>query len=279
MKPATCAGSSSVSVSGSFKGDIHTRVDTPNRNAPPGRRSQPRGSPRSIFSGDCPERGLLPSLAEPWGELMHPLRLAALVLTVSVAAGGCTTNLTASSPPAAQPSTPSVTSSPAATSSASASDGRLRGLVGDENFAISMVVPSGAVEIAESAGTRGFKVDGGGMLVTDLSRLAGTPVGEIPDDVAGFLQESVPNLVVEEVGAAQVDGRAAQSFTLQQAKPSDLWCANRGACFKLLPMTPMDVIAARTPTGMLWLTAEYAPEHRERVRSQFRELVNSIVMD
>lgn len=210
---------------------------------------------------------------------MHPLRLAALVLTVSVAAGGCTTNLTASSPPAAQPSTPSVTSSPAATSSASASDGRLRGLVGDENFAISMVVPSGAVEIAESAGTRGFKVDGGGMLVTDLSRLAGTPVGEIPDDVAGFLQESVPNLVVEEVGAAQVDGRAAQSFTLQQAKPSDLWCANRGACFKLLPMTPMDVIAARTPTGMLWLTAEYAPEHRERVRSQFRELVNSIVMD
>jgi hypothetical protein len=159
------------------------------------------------------------------------------------------------------------------------SSGRVEGLVGAKNYPISVLLPKGFEEVAQGAGTRAFSVDetSGGILVQDLASLDNAI--RIPADIAGYLDRRRDDLVIEDVGTARIDGVPAQSFTLRMkggATPTDLWCPTGGTCFKPLPEKPMDVLVARTSSGVLWVAAEYLPKDRAEVRKQFSALVRTI---
>ena len=112
------------------------------------------------------------------------------------------------------------------------------------------VVPEGFSEASEGGGTRFYEIDGssGAAGTFVVSTVGDVRAAELPADLAAHIRETRNDLVVSDVRATEVGGRAAQAFTLTQ-KPgtaaSDLWCARAGSCCKLLEDKPMGLTRRR----------------------------------
>jgi hypothetical protein len=217
--------------------------------------------------------------------------VAVTVLTVVTAAGCFGDADVTSEPPTSTASSTiaspdnSEASSRETPEASKTSGGRIQGLVGAEEYPLSMKVPHGLREGYQGAGTRSFTVMNGkgGILVQKLGSLAGTPAEDVGAHAVKLLRRTRDDLVVKDHGRVEIDGAIAQTFSLRMvegATPSDLWCASGGSCFKPLEDAPMHILAVPRADGLLWLSVEwYSPKDRASVTQRFQALVESIELD
>lgn len=217
------------------------------------------------------------------------LLAAAAASVVAVGIGGTWLGLQqpdsqapATSTPSSTPTSPSSPPSASPEPEAPQTPGSVvRGLDGLKGFPMRFVVPKGFVEAGEGGGSRGYTIRGttGAAGVFVVSALTGARPSDLPSDLAAHIRESRDDLLVSDVRATEVGGRAAQAFTLTQ-KPgtaaSDLWCARAGSCYKLLEEKPMDITVVRTPTGLVLFEAEYLPRDRTKVQGAVQKWLDSV---
>ena len=158
----------------------------------------------------------------------------------------------------------------------------LTGLRDLPDYPIRLTVPSGMFEVDEDAGSRAFRPlskQPGGVVITALRSINGTPVDQLPQDVTTLLADR-PDVVVTDVRATTVAGLDAQAFTLRVApgtSPSDLWCpVMEPLCFKLDRRLTAEVLVVDTDAEPLWIATEYTPETQAEVTTAAEQLISSI---
>lgn len=222
-----------------------------------------------------------------------------LALTLALSIGGCTspTDGTAPAEPAAgaTPTAQEAATTATATTPASgaeddgagASDGagaeeahRLSGLA---DYPVEVTPEPGWSRAAIEKGTLTYTAAGGITVISvhAVEELAGVPAADLPEDVAAFLQEQRPDIVLSDVTAMTLSGRDAHRFTVTMSEgstPTDLWRVVEGSGYKPLPEEPMEVVAVRSSQGLVLLWTESTTDRREATLAAFEAALERVVV-
>ena len=179
--------------------------------------------------------------------------------------------------------TTAATETSAATETATATAGpeRLRGL---PDFPVTVTPDPTWTPVAPDEGTLSFRGPDGVSTISvhALSSLAATPQDEVPEDVAAFLQQERPDIVVSDVTSVTQSGLPAQRFRITMAEgqsPRDLWAAVGGSGYKPLAEDPMEVVAVRSSEGLVFVWTEWAAENEEAARAWFDAALPSVTVE
>lgn len=193
--------------------------------------------------------------------------------SAAISSAAPTTSLTASAPATAATSSPSETATTGAQ--------RLRGL---PDFPVVVTPDPTWTSVALDEGTLSFRGPDGVSTISvhALSSLAATPAGEVPEDVAAFLHQERPDIVVSDVTSVTQSGLPAQRFRITMAEgqsPRDLWAAIGGSGYKPLATDPMEVVAVRSSKGLVFVWTEWAADNEESARAWFDAALPSVTVE
>jgi hypothetical protein len=174
-----------------------------------------------------------------------------------------------------------ATATGTATASVTAGAERLRGL---PDFPVTVTPDPTWTPVAPDEGTLSFRGPNGVSTISvhALSSLAATPADEVPEDVAAFLQQERPDIVVDNVTSVTLSGLPAQRFRITMSpgrSPSDLWKSAGGSGYKPLATDPMEVVAVRSTEGLVFVWTEWAPENEAAALAWFDAAFPSVTVE
>lgn len=226
-----------------------------------------------------------------------------LTLALTLAIVGCTspTDRTGTAAPGTQaaPSTSGAPTAGAEATDSSASTGAagqtvddasgaptaddVHRLAGLQDYPVEVTPDPGWKRVEIERGTLTYAAAGGIKVISvhAVEQLAGVPAGDLPQDVAGFLQEQRPDVVVSDVTPVTQSGRDAQRFTVTMSdgsSPTDLWSVVEGSSYKPLPDEPMEVVAVPSSQGLVLMWTESPPSRREATLAAFESALERVVV-
>ena len=126
-------------------------------------------------------------------------------------------------------------------------------------------------------GQRNIKV----ISIHAVEELAGTAQEEVPEDVAAFLQEQRPDIVISDPVSITQSGLPAQRFRITMAEgqaPADLWTVVDGSGYKPLDTEPMEVVMIRSDAGLLMLWTEWSSRNQDATLAAFDQALQRITI-
>lgn len=207
----------------------------------------------------------------------HRPATQACVLALALALAGCTGTTGSGAPPAIASSAGPVPAPRTALPAAST----ISGLPTLPEFPVEISPEADWVPGESDAGAISFSEPDGAsaIAVHALEALADTPQEDVPEDVAGFLQERRTELLVTNARAVTQSGLPAQRFRLAMREgraPSDLWTVADGIGYKPLDNAPMEVLAVRSSQGLVFVWTEWEPAHEQAALAAFDAALNKV---